>query len=92
MRWGLDVANMFVILGEKGDTDHEEMIAGSHKTVILQGIVDRGSEELLRTPGSYQKDDVVPGESPLTIRTSGGLKTEQILSALREVSKASCGR
>ncbi|CAA7404720.1 unnamed protein product [Spirodela intermedia] len=92
VRWGLNVANMFVILGEKGDTDHEEMIAGSHKTIVLQGIVERGSEELLRTAGSYQKDDIVPGESPLTIHTSGGLKTEHILSALREVSKASSGR
>lgn len=65
VRWRLNVANMYVILGETGDTDYEEMISGTHKTIIMKGVVSKGSEELLRGPGSYQRDDVVPNESPL---------------------------
>ena len=53
VRWRLNVANMFVFLGESGDTDYEEMIAGTHKTIIMKGVVGKGPEELLRTSGSY---------------------------------------
>ncbi|CAA6667899.1 unnamed protein product [Spirodela intermedia] len=63
VRWGLNVANMFVILGEKGDTDHEEMIAGSHKTIVLQGVVERGSEELLRTAGATRRTTSSPARA-----------------------------
>ncbi|KAG8369632.1 hypothetical protein BUALT_Bualt14G0033800 [Buddleja alternifolia] len=66
VRWRLNVANMYVILGETGDTDYEELISGTHKTVIMKGVVkEKGSEELLRTTGSYLRDDIVPGDSPL---------------------------
>nr|ADG01610.1 sucrose phosphate synthase [Xerophyta humilis] len=88
VRWGLNVANMYVILGERGDTDHEELISGSHKTVIMKGIVERGSESLLRTAGSYQKEDIVPGDSPLIVYTTEGIKAEEIMKALKEASKA----
>ncbi|TKY57214.1 sucrose-phosphate synthase 3 [Spatholobus suberectus] len=60
VRWRLNVANMYVILGETGDTDYEEMISGTHKTIIMKGVVSKGSEELLRGPGSQQRDDIVP--------------------------------
>lgn len=64
---------MYVILGERGDTDHEELISGNHKTVIMKGIVEKGSEELQRNAGSYQKEDIVPEESPLIAYTGGGI-------------------
>ena len=82
------MTNMYVIVGERGDTDHEELISGSHKTVIMKGIVDRGSEELLRTAGSYQREDVVPGDSPLIVYTKDGIRSGEIMSALKEASKA----
>ncbi|XP_073003315.1 probable sucrose-phosphate synthase 2 [Typha latifolia] len=88
VRWGLSVSNMYVILGEKGDTDHEELISGSHKTVIMKGAVEKGSDELLRTAGSYQREDIVPGESPLVVYTKGGMKADEIMGALKEASKA----
>ncbi|KAK8933954.1 Sucrose-phosphate synthase [Platanthera zijinensis] len=91
VRWGLSVMNMYVFLGEGGDTDHEELIAGSHKTVIMRGAVERGPDLLLRTAGSYQKEDIVPGESPLIIYTKPGVKSEEIMKTLREASKASSG-
>lgn len=91
VRWGLSVTNMYVILGDKGDTDHEELISGSHKTVIMNGIVERGSDDLLRTAGSYQREDIVPGESPLIVYTKDGIRSEEIMTALKDASKAASG-
>ncbi|PIA51242.1 hypothetical protein AQUCO_01100228v1 [Aquilegia coerulea] len=88
VRWGLNVANMYVILGETGDTDYEELISGTHKTLIVKGVVQNGSEELLRTTGSYVKDDIVPGGSPLVAYTSCEAKAEEISNVLKEISKA----
>ncbi|WOL18727.1 sucrose-phosphate synthase [Canna indica] len=92
VRWGLNVANMFVILGERGDTDYEELISGYHKTVIIKGIAEKGSEELLRTSRNYPKEDVFPGESPFVVYVnSGNFGTEDIMGALKEASKAAFG-
>ncbi|KAL3507308.1 hypothetical protein ACH5RR_032690 [Cinchona calisaya] len=88
VRWRLNVANMFVILGETGDTDYEELIAGTHKTLIMKGVIEKGSEELLRTAGSYLRDDIVPGESPLVAHVNEEARAEEIANALRQLSKA----
>ncbi|GAU12334.1 hypothetical protein TSUD_252850 [Trifolium subterraneum] len=85
VRWRLNVANMYVILGETGDTDYEEMISGTHKTIIMKGVVSKGSEELLRGPGSYQRDDVVPNESPLVAYITE-TSEESIANALKQLS------
>ncbi|RDX78638.1 putative sucrose-phosphate synthase 3, partial [Mucuna pruriens] len=87
VRWRLNVANMYVILGETGDTDYEEMISGTHKTIIMKGVVSKGSEELLRGPGSYQRDDIVPNESPL-VAYIDGTTHENIADALKQLSKS----
>lgn len=88
VRWRLNVANMYVILGETGDTDYEELISGTHKTLIMKGVVTKGSEELLRSTGSYLREDTVPGESPLVAYCSEEATAEEIASALRQVSKS----
>ncbi|KAJ1704093.1 hypothetical protein LUZ63_003872 [Rhynchospora breviuscula] len=87
VRWGINVSNMYVITGERGDTDHEELIAGSHKTVIMKGVVEKGSEQLLRGPWSYQREDVVPNDSPLVICTSGEINSDTIMKAFKQASK-----
>ena len=91
VRWGLSVGNMYLITGEHGDTDQEEMLSGLHKTVILRGVTEKGSEELLRSSGSYHRTDVVPSESPLVSYTDGDLKADEIMGALKQVSKTSSG-
>ena len=53
VRWGLDIANMYVFLGEKGDIDYEEMIGGMHKTLILRWIIYDESENMGRSPSGY---------------------------------------
>lgn len=91
VRWGLSVGNMYLIVGEHGDTDHEEMLSGLHKTVIIRGVTEKGSEQLVRSSGSYQREDVVPSESPLIAFTKGDLKADEIMRALKEVTKAASG-
>ncbi|BAT88868.1 hypothetical protein VIGAN_05250300 [Vigna angularis var. angularis] len=87
VRWGLNVANMFVFLGETGDTDYEELISGTHKTIIMKGVVSNGSEAILRGPGSYQREDVVPNESPLVACISETTE-DKIANTLKELSKS----
>ncbi|XP_050219901.1 probable sucrose-phosphate synthase 3 isoform X2 [Mercurialis annua] len=86
VRWRLNVANMYVILGETGDTDYEQMICGAHKTIIMKDVVKKGSEELLRAMDL--KDDFVPKESPLVAYLSGDASANEIAHALKQVSKA----
>lgn len=76
---------MYVILGESGDTDHEELISGTHKTLIIKGLVEKGSEELLRA--TDLKDDIVPAESPLVTSIKSESLAEEIVNALRQISK-----
>ncbi|XP_061350177.1 probable sucrose-phosphate synthase 3 [Gastrolobium bilobum] len=86
VRWRLNVANMYIIVGETGDTDYEELISGTHKTIIMKGVVSKGSEELLRGPASYQREDVVPNESPLVAYISETTE-DKIANALKELSR-----
>ncbi|XP_038907015.1 probable sucrose-phosphate synthase 2 [Benincasa hispida] len=86
VRWRMNLSNMYVFLGEGGDTDYEEMISGTHKTIIMKGMANEGSEELLRTSGSYARDDIVPGESPLVTFVNGDANAEEIASAIKQVS------
>lgn len=51
-------------MGELGDTDHEELLGGLHKTLILKGSVECGSEKLLRGKDNFKKEDTVSMESP----------------------------
>ncbi|KAM7253097.1 hypothetical protein ACFE04_008820 [Oxalis oulophora] len=87
VRWGLNVSNMYVFVGETGDTDSEEMISGTHKTIVIKGAVTKGSEGLLRA--TNLRDDIVPSESPLITNVSGDASADEIANALKQVSKAS---
>lgn len=78
---------MCVILGETGDTDYEEMISGAHKTLIMKDVAGKGSEEQLRTSGSYLRDDIVPGDSPRIALIKGGATAEEIIDTLRKLFK-----
>ncbi|CAM6120834.1 unnamed protein product [Calypogeia fissa] len=86
VRWGLDVANMCVFVGETGDTDYEDLISGTHKTIVLNGVVTGGSERLLRagTTCTYHKGDVIPTESPYVLTTPCAV--DQISAALKKLN------
>lgn len=76
---------MLVFVGETGDTDYEGLLSGAHKTVILKGSVKSGSENLLRSFGSYQREDVVPEECPRTAYTEKTYTSEEIVKALSQI-------
>ncbi|KAL8172244.1 hypothetical protein V2J09_024048 [Rumex salicifolius] len=89
VRWRVNVASMYVFMGETGDTDYEEMISGAHKTIVMKGVVKKGSEELHRAVGSYNREDTIPKKSLFTgYYTSGEIKAESIADLLKQLSKA----
>lgn len=85
VRWGTDLSNMFVFVGETGDSDYEGLLSGIHKTIILKGCVDGGSERLLRSNGSYHKEDMVPFESPNMVATELDFSSETITNAFKKL-------
>lgn len=88
VRWRLNVANMYVIVGETGDSDHEELIPGTHRTLIMKGVVTKGSEDFIRSAGSYQKDDIVPEDCPQIAHVNENAKAEEIANALKQLANA----
>ncbi|KAG8633503.1 hypothetical protein MANES_18G109400v8 [Manihot esculenta] len=64
VRWGIDLSKIVVFVGEKGDTDYEELLAGLHKTLIMRGSVEYGSENLLCGQDGFKREDIIPQESP----------------------------
>lgn len=83
VRWGIDITNMVVFVGEYGDTDYQSLLSGAHKTIILKGSVKNGSENLIRSSDTYKIEDVVPYESPRIVSTEFGF--EKIIAALRKL-------
>eukprot|EP00250_Pteridium_aquilinum_P012553 c20797_g1_i1 orf=191-3325(-) len=86
VRWGLDVANMLVFVGETGDTDYEGLLSGAHRTLILKGSVKCGSDNLLRNIGSYHREDVVPSNNPRIVYTEKTYSSEEIVKALAQIN------
>ncbi|PWA40547.1 sucrose-phosphate synthase family protein [Artemisia annua] len=82
--WGMDLTKMFVFVGEKGDTDYEDLLVGLHKTVILKGSVEYGSEKLLRSDESFKKEDMVPSENSNVV-VSTGYEVDDVSAALRSL-------
>uniref|UniRef100_A0A5B7C9U3 Sucrose-phosphate synthase n=1 Tax=Davidia involucrata TaxID=16924 RepID=A0A5B7C9U3_DAVIN len=82
VRWGIDLSKMVVFVGERGDTDYEELLVGLHKTVILKGFVVYGSEMLLRSEDSFKREDAVPQDSP-SIALVEGFEAHDISAALK---------
>lgn len=85
VRWGIDLSKMVVFVGEKGDTDYEELLVGIHKTLILHGCVENGSEALLRTADIFKKEDKVPQDSPNIVPVKEGFSANDIKLALKSI-------
>ncbi|CAN8295565.1 unnamed protein product [Cochlearia groenlandica] len=69
-----------------GDTDYEELISGTHKTVIVKGLVTLGSDALLRS--TDLRDDTVPSESPFIGCIMSDSPVNEITDILMKLSKA----
>lgn len=80
VRWGIDLSKMVVFVGEKGDTDYEDLLVGLHKTVILRGSAEYACD-MLRSEDSFKREDLVPQDSP-TIAFADGYEAPDISTAL----------
>ncbi|CAL9084157.1 unnamed protein product [Musa textilis] len=70
VRWGIEVSNMVVFVGQSGDTDYEGLLGGVHKTVILNGGFNTAQSEL-HSARSYPLKDVVAFDSPNILQIDG---------------------
>ncbi|KAG2583013.1 hypothetical protein PVAP13_6KG226100 [Panicum virgatum] len=63
IRWGVELSNMTVVVGESGDTDYDGLLGGVHKTIILKGSFNAIPNQV-HTARSYSLQDVVSFEKP----------------------------
>ncbi|KAK8642958.1 hypothetical protein V6N13_012281 [Hibiscus sabdariffa] len=84
IRWGIDLSKVVLFVGERGDTDHEELLGGLHKTIVLKGTVSYGSEKLLHSEDNSKIEDAVPQGNPNinSVETSEGQNIAGALDTL----------
>lgn len=73
---------MFVFVGERGDTDYEELLTGLHKTLIIRGSVEYERENFLHNEDSFKREDIVPQESSNLRFVEGNYEVHDISAAL----------
>ncbi|VAH93740.1 probable sucrose-phosphate synthase 5 [Triticum urartu] len=82
IQWGIDLAKVAVLVGETGDTDREKLLPGLHRTLILPGMVSRGSEQLVRGEDGYATQDVVAMDSPNIVTLAEGQAVSDLLKSM----------
>ncbi|KAG5065959.1 hypothetical protein JHK86_009690 [Glycine max] len=87
VKWGIDLSKVVVFVGEKGDTDYEELVSGIQKTLVLKGAVEYGSERLLRSEESYKREDVLSQDSPNIIYAEKSYEDCVIFQQFWSISK-----
>ncbi|KAM0933897.1 putative sucrose-phosphate synthase [Dioscorea sansibarensis] len=85
VRWGTELSNMVVFVGENGDTDYEGFLGGVHKTVILSTLCHNTENKQLHANRGYPLEDVVAFDSPNIIRTENGCSSSDIKLALSKL-------
>lgn len=85
IRWGIDFADSVVFVGDKGDTDYEQLLGGLHNTIVLNGTVECGSEKLLRSEENFKRVDVVALNSPRIRVVEDGSEEKDISRALESL-------
>lgn len=83
VRWGTDMSNMVVFVGESGDSDYEGLLGGVHKTVILKGACEASFKQLHAK--SYPLEDVVAFDRPNNVKTEEGYSINDIQSSLKQL-------
>ncbi|KAI7993417.1 putative sucrose-phosphate synthase 1 [Camellia lanceoleosa] len=69
VRWGVELSNIVVFVGESGDTDYEGLIGGIHKTVILKGVCSGAHK--LHGNRNYPLEYVMPFDNPNLVESEG---------------------
>lgn len=79
--WSIDLSKVILFVGERGDTDYEDLLGGLHKTVILRDSAVYGSEMNMHSEEGCKKDDVV-AEDSTRIAFAEGFDVHDISKAL----------
>ncbi|KAF0900447.1 hypothetical protein E2562_031868 [Oryza meyeriana var. granulata] len=82
IRWGVELSNMTVVVGESGDTDYEGLLGGVHKTIILKGSFNAVANQV-HAARSYSLQDVVSFDKP-GITSVEGYGPDNLKSALQQ--------
>nr|CAD1831866.1 unnamed protein product [Ananas comosus var. bracteatus] len=82
IRWGLELSNMVVFVGESGDTDYEGLLGGVRKTIILKGSFNNAPSHL-HAARAYPLEDVVAFDNSNIVQTEG-FSSNDIKSALQK--------
>jgi sucrose-phosphate synthase len=83
LRWGIEVPNVAVLVGESGDSDYEELLGGLHRTVILKGEFNIPINRI-HTVRRYPLQDVVALDSSNIINIEG-YTTNDLRFALQQM-------
>ncbi|KAK2992465.1 hypothetical protein RJ640_011604 [Escallonia rubra] len=86
VRWGINLSNFVVFVGECGDTDYEGLLGGAHKTVVLKGVCNDARK--LHTSRGYPLEDVVQFDNS-NIVESEGCNRDAISAALTKLGLTS---
>ncbi|XP_075106289.1 putative sucrose-phosphate synthase 1 isoform X2 [Nicotiana tabacum] len=82
IRWGINLSNLVVFVGESGDTDYELLLGGIHKTVVLKGVCSDASK--VHSNRNYPLEHVLPAKNP-SIVECGSCSNEDISVALNNL-------
>ncbi|ERN14337.1 probable sucrose-phosphate synthase 1 [Amborella trichopoda] len=80
LRWGMELSNMVVIVGETGNTDYNGLLGGVPKTLILKGVGCSVPSHLGNR--GYTSTDVVSLEHSENVTIDEGHGSKEIRSAL----------
>lgn len=69
LRWGVDLSEIVVFVGESGDTDYEQLLGGIHQSVILMGLC-KTANCLLHVNRTYPLSHVLPSDNPNIVQSS----------------------
>ncbi|XP_050234674.1 probable sucrose-phosphate synthase 1 [Mercurialis annua] len=84
VRWGMDLANMVVFVGECGDTDYEGLLGGIHKSIIMKGVCS-GASTQLHANRNYPLSDVIPMDNPNVVQTAEECTGADIRGSLEQL-------
>lgn len=82
VRWGIDLSNVVVFVGESGDSDYEGLLGGVHKNVVLKGTCRDTSN--IHINRNYPLEHVVSTDHPNTVECED-CSTEGIAAALNKL-------
>ncbi|WCJ29991.1 Sucrose-phosphate synthase [Euphorbia peplus] len=87
VRWGFELRNMVVFVGESGDTDYEGLLGGVHKSVVLKGVCNNASNQL-HLARNYPLSDVIAIDNPNVVQTPEDFTGSDIRGCLVQLGSA----